>query len=133
MPLEAHALQESLEEWHRLIRLFRYFGLTLTATAEDKKVGTPPYQLLRLDVADSTATHSEQAKALPKERWQFRDDIGISLVTDPRQWLSLKSDWNSLLRMTDDSNVFQTFEYLWEWWRYFGAWNDPWIIVVRCR
>jgi hypothetical protein len=27
MPLEAHGLQESLREWQRLIRLFRYVGM----------------------------------------------------------------------------------------------------------
>lgn len=131
MPLEAHAMQESLEVWQRLIRLFRYFGLTLTATAEKRQEGRPPYQLLRLDVAKETASLSEQIKALPKERWHFRDDISVSLVTDSRQWLSLKPYWNGLLRLTDDYNVFQSFEYLWEWWKYFGIWNDLWIIVIR--
>ena len=131
MPLEAHALEESIARWRRLFRLFRYFGVTLTVTAEDRQEGRPPYQLLRLDVTDTTVNVANQVKALPKERWHFRDDISVSLVTDSRQWLSLKAQWNGLLRLTDDSNVFQSFEYLWEWWKYFGIWNDLWIVVIR--
>ena len=79
--------------------------------------GRPPYQLLRLDVTDTTANVAGQVIGLPKERWHYRDDISVSLVTDARQWLSLKAHWNNLLRLTNDSNVFQSFEYLWEWWK----------------
>lgn len=131
MPLEAHALADALSNWQRLIRLFRFFGLTLTATAEDRCDGRPQYQLLRLDVASETAGLSERAKALPKTRWHYSDDISVSLITDARQWLSLKEQWNGLLRLTDDYNVFQSFEYLWEWWKYFGTWHELWIIVIR--
>jgi CelD/BcsL family acetyltransferase involved in cellulose biosynthesis len=131
MPLEAHALADALGKWQQLIRFFRYFGVTLTATAEDRQEGRPPYQLLRFDVSDTTADIAEQVTALPKKRWHFRDDISVSLITDSRQWLSLKPHWNDLLRLTSDYNVFQSFEYLWEWWKYFGIWNDLWVMVIR--
>lgn len=131
MPLEAHATAEALGNWRRMARVFRYFGLTLTDSAEVRREGRPPYQLLRLDVADGTASLYKQPKALPGCRSERADGIAVSVVTEPRQWLSLRDVWDDLLIQTADSSVFQSFDYLWQWWRYFGFWNDLYIVVIR--
>lgn len=131
MPLEAHAQADSLATWRRLMRTMRYFGLELTTKTEESSAGRPAYELLRLDVAETTVNLRTQAMPLPAKRWHYRDDVTVSVISDPRQWLSLKVDWEKLLQATGDHNVFQSFEYLWEWWKYFGTWQSLRVIVIR--
>ncbi|MEX2123325.1 MAG: GNAT family N-acetyltransferase [Woeseia sp.] len=131
LAMEAHAQDDSLAKWTRLARLFRSLGITMTARDEARKEGRPPYKLIRFDFAGTTATLPEQPKALPERAWRFRDNITVSAVRDPRQWLSLKGGWDDLLQKTTDSNVFQSFEYLWQWWKHFGDWNELRVIVIR--
>lgn len=131
MALEAHTLPESLDKWRRLVRLVRYYGVTLTDTAEIRSPGRPPYQLLRLDIDRSTEKRFEQPKPIPTARWTSHSDVSIAVVTESRQWLTLKNQWNQLLSTTDDSNVFQSFDYLWQWWKYYGLWNELRILVIR--
>jgi CelD/BcsL family acetyltransferase involved in cellulose biosynthesis len=131
MSLEAHVLSESLEKWRRLVRLARYYGVTLTDTAEVRKPGRPPYQLLRLDVDRATQKLAEQPKPVSPKRWTFDKDIGVTVVSDPRQWLSLKVEWDEMVGRTEDGNVFQSFDYLWQWWKHYGFWNELRIVVIR--
>lgn len=131
MAMEAHAQEDSLAKWQRLARVFRFYGLALTVRDEARREGRPPYKLLRLDVADSTVELRQQGAALPAGSRRFGDGATVTVLKDPRQWLSLKDRWNELLAETDDSSVFQSFEYLWQWWKYFGIWNDLRILVIR--
>jgi CelD/BcsL family acetyltransferase involved in cellulose biosynthesis len=131
LPLEAHAQADALVRWRRLVRTLPHFGITLSEKSESEREGRLPYRLLRMDVAAGTQELREREIALPESCWHYRDDITVSVVSDPRQWLGLKEVWNSLLQATEDHNVFQSFEYLWEWWKYCGIWKDLRVIVIR--
>jgi len=129
-PLEAHVLDESLRNWKRMARVFKYYGLTLSSRAARHEEGKPPYHLLRLDVDAEISSLAEQALPLPTVAWTSGRGVSISVVTEPRQWLTLQSDWEALLSETVDSNVFQSFDYLWQWWKYLGIWHDLRVIVI---
>jgi len=129
-PLEAHVLDDSLRNWKRMARVFRFYGLTLSSKAARNEDGQPPYKLLRLDVDAATSVLAEKALPLPKVAWTSGNGVSISVVTEPRQWLTLQSDWGALLHDTLDSNVFQSFDYLWLWWKYLGIWHDLRVIVI---
>ena len=132
MPVEAHAEEDSLAKWQRLTRVFRFYGLTLAVKDEARREGRPPYKLLRLDVADSSTGLRQQASPLPPAgSTGSADGATVTVLKDPRQWLSLKDRWDELLAETDDSNVFQSFEYLWQWWKYFGIWKDLRVLAIR--
>ena len=129
IPLEAHALDDALAKWQRLRRAFEFFGLTMDHVKEQRVEGRPPYNLLRLDVADyASALYS---KPVPLPPPATTDRPSVTVVTDPRQWLSLQGPWGELLDNTPDSNVMQTFDFLWQWWRHHGIWNDLYIVVIR--
>ena len=129
--IEAHALEESLANWKRLARSFRAYGVTMSTKEEERREGRSPYKLVRFDVADAAACIPERPIPLSTTAWMFRDDISVTAVQDSRQWLALKVQWEGLLRETPDSNVFQSFEYLWQWWKHFGHWNELRVLVVR--
>lgn len=131
MPLEAHVMPETLEQWRRLVRMTRYFGVTLTDSREDRKAGRPPYRLLRLDVDRTAANLAEKPKPLPGGGWTASNGLTVAVVSDARQWLSLRDAWTDLLESTADNNVFQSFEYLWQWWKHYGFWNDLRVFVIR--
>jgi CelD/BcsL family acetyltransferase involved in cellulose biosynthesis len=130
-PLEAHVLDDSLRNWKRMVRIFRYYGLSLSSKAESGEEGRPPYNILRLDVDAATSSLADKALPLRKDAWAVREDISVSVVTEPRQWLTLKADWDLLLNTTADSNVFQSFDYVWLWWKFFGIWKDLRVVVIR--
>ncbi|MCP5092365.1 MAG: GNAT family N-acetyltransferase [Gammaproteobacteria bacterium] len=129
-PLEAHVLDESLRSWKRMARVFKYYGLTLSSRVARHEDGKLPYHLLRLDFDAATSDLAQKALPLPKVAWTSVGDVSISVVTEPRQWLTLQSDWEALLSDTVDSNVFQSFDYLWLWWKYLGIWHDLRVIVI---
>jgi CelD/BcsL family acetyltransferase involved in cellulose biosynthesis len=130
-PLEAHVLDDSLRNWKRMARVFRYYGLSLSTKPETEQSNRPSYQLLRLDVDAATSSLAEKALPLPKDAWVYRENVSVSVITEPRQWLALKSEWTTLLSNSNDSNVFQSFDYLWLWWKFYGIWNDLRIVVIR--
>lgn len=131
MPLEAHVLEESLHNWKRLARVFRFYGLTTSAKPQAFEEGQPPYHLLRLEVAAPTSELAEMPLKLSPKSWSYDEGVRVSVVTDSRQWLSLRPHWDALLCETIDSNVFQSFEYLWQWWKYYGIWNELRVFVIR--
>ena len=54
--------------------------------------------------------------------------MNIRIVSDEREFLSLKDDWN---RITQDLIPFQRFEWIHLWWKYFGKDNDLQILIVK--
>lgn len=71
---------------------------------------------------------------LPEPIWRCEvegDPMEVLHVRDPRQWLPLREDWNRLLKATFDHTVFQTFEHLWIWWKYFGFSHTLCVLVFR--
>lgn len=130
LALEAHVLEDSLRNWQRMVRVFKYYGLSSSVRAAPDEESGLPYSMLRLDIDARISQLPVQALPLPKSAWSYDETVSVLVVTEPRQWLALKHVWDTLLGETTDSNVFQTFDYLWLWWKYFGTWNDLRIIVV---
>jgi CelD/BcsL family acetyltransferase involved in cellulose biosynthesis len=128
---EAHAQADALAKWMRLVRAFRTHGVTLAVRDEDGREGRPPYKLVRFEMSPTSREWAEKPGQLPEPAWAFRNGVTVTVLTEPRQWLALKGKWAVLLRHTPDSNVFQSFEYLWHWWKYFGQWNGLRVIVMR--
>ncbi len=131
--LEAHVMPESLTNWRRLIRLARHYGVTLTDEEETASADGPGYRLLRLDVEPRTVQMAESPSPLPKSGWKFSDTVLVNVLSSANQWLSLREHWDRLLAETDDSNVMQSFDYLWLWWKYHGLWKELAIFVIRDR
>lgn len=130
LPLEAHAVPDALQNWQRLKRVFRYFGMALAVADAKEESDSKDYRILRFDVASATVTLFDEPKPLPKPQ-HVLDGLSVTIISDTRQWLSLKDDWRRLLDETPDSNIFQSFDFLWSWWTYFGFENDLKIIVIR--
>ena len=131
IPFEAHVLPELLVVWQRLVRFFRRFGFTISDSTEVSKSDGPEYRLLRIDVDPASDASRGVQSPLPKASWQFDDSVTVDVLSSKSQWLSLKQQWDDLLAATEDSNVMQSFEYLWLWWKYHGLWKELAIFVIR--
>lgn len=131
IPLEAHVMPDALEKWNRLIRLFRFYGLNATVETRRSDPTAPPYRLLRLDVDPGTVDIADRPRQVPRARWQFDDELGVTVVSDPNQWLSLRDRWDELVSETPDGSVFHGFDYLWQWWKFHGTWRDLRVFVIR--
>jgi CelD/BcsL family acetyltransferase involved in cellulose biosynthesis len=59
------------------------------------------------------------------------DTLDLLHIRDPRQWLALREEWEQLQEISSDSTVFQSFDYLWLWWKYFGLEHDLCLLVFR--
>jgi len=131
LPLEAHVVPAALDNWRRLERLLQFYGLRLTDSVDRVSEEQSPYRLIRLDVDAATVGMADLPRPIRARPWQHESGVSVSVVTDPREWLSLKPLWPELLAATPDSNVFQSFDYLWQWWTCCGIWNDLRIFVIR--
>lgn len=57
--------------------------------------------------------------------------IQISTVNDISELSSLKDKWNNLLNKSKSDNIFLTHQWIFTWWRYFGAGKKLKIILVE--
>jgi CelD/BcsL family acetyltransferase involved in cellulose biosynthesis len=57
-------------------------------------------------------------------------DLAVGVVTTPEGFDALESDWNSLLERSE-ATVFQSYEWLRAWWKYFGGGHRLRILVFR--
>jgi len=131
LPFEAHAATPSLESWRKIQRVFRRYGMTLQTRPDTDSPAHLDYQLMRFDVDNRIALGIADPSPLPVAGWQHRNGLSVTRLSNTRQWQSLKESWDEILSATPDSNVFQSYEFLWQWWKYFGIWNDLCILVLR--
>ena len=113
LPLEAHAEESAMRHWQRLARMMRHWGLRFS-WREGRETETPRYWRMRADVLAPEALH--RPVPLPAAAWTSERGVSVTVLTDPREWRSLEAAWAELLRATPGANVFQSFDYLWEWW-----------------
>lgn len=53
------------------------------------------------------------------------------VITDPRQFGELRTEWNQLLQRSTTNTIFLTWEWLYTWWKVFGDGTELFIILVR--
>lgn len=57
--------------------------------------------------------------------------LTVRIVTDVHGWEALQPWWDTLLEASTDSTPWQTWDYLWCWWRNLGGDKELRIIVVE--
>lgn len=57
--------------------------------------------------------------------------LSARIVTDARGWEALQPWWDTLLEASTDSTPWQSWDYLWCWWRNLGGDKELRIIVVE--
>lgn len=129
LSLEAHALGPALENWRRLERAFRFYGLTLTTREETPRAGRPAYRLMRMDLAPATQKLLQRPSPLPAAGVPLGYGLDARIVTSPRQWLGLAERWEELRKATPGASAQQAFPELWEWWKFHGIWSDLHLVV----
>lgn len=130
IPLEAHADSESLNNWQRIKRTYRHYGLSLQSRADPNPPIETTYHLLRWSNREN-ARESRVSRRKLSLNSTTDADISVTLIKDTRQWAALKTVWDDLLRKTQDYTVFQSFDYLYTWWQNFGLWNELRIFVFH--
>jgi len=57
--------------------------------------------------------------------------LSVTLLTDPRVFQGMKTEWNALLEESEANNIFLTWEWMHTWWEIFGHDYELHIITVR--
>ncbi len=55
----------------------------------------------------------------------------LATITTTRDFLALESEWNALLARATSSSCFQSFEFLFTWWRCHGSDRQLAVLVAR--
>lgn len=67
------------------------------------------------------------------EQWHHDGhEIVVGVIDDLTGWRQLEPYWNALAQQTPGAKVFQTYEYLHEWWVHLG-WSAQLYIIVALR
>jgi CelD/BcsL family acetyltransferase involved in cellulose biosynthesis len=53
------------------------------------------------------------------------------IIRNVQQWEALANCWDSLLAASSDSNPWQSWSYLWNWWQYLSAKHQLYVVVVE--
>lgn len=130
LAFEAHALGPALEKWRRLERMFRFYGLTLSAREQAPRPGVPPYRLMRLDAAPGMLELLDRATPLPTERLELGQGLSSCVVTSPRQWLGIAARWEQLRAASPTATPQQCFAELWDWWKCHGTWSELRLVIL---
>jgi len=129
-PLEAFGSRFYLYKWMRNRCVFERLGYRLS---EYEKCDEDLY-CVRWELA---ARGGKSRKVAPKAGQILKEyHIGGRIITVQQvssidDWTELESDWNRLVRITEDSSVFHTFEFQRVWWDSFGLSRRLFILAVR--
>ncbi len=55
----------------------------------------------------------------------------IEIIRDEDDWLELKPVWDELFGKIAEQTVFQTFDYQYLWWRFFGMTQDLFVVLIK--
>ena len=58
-------------------------------------------------------------------------EYNIEIIRDEDDWRELKPVWDSLLSDVAEQTVFQTFDYQYLWWRFFGMTQELFIVLIK--
>ncbi len=134
-PLEAAASGENLRRLRRFRGFARHLGYALLKDGDAQGPGSADGpQVLRWEMPAGAEWIPDTPLPLPRGGWGHSTggrNLEVLLISEARQWLSLKPAWNRLLRETADYTVFQSFEHLWTWWKYFGLNGALNLLAVR--
>lgn len=61
-----------------------------------------------------------------------QSDITIDVVKRVDQFTDLQEDWEKLFDQTD-AHIFQSFDWIYTWWKYFGPPNDLHLVTFRIK
>ena len=56
-----------------------------------------------------------------------------SCLTDLKEVMKLRSEWEALLVQARNKSIFMTWEWLVSWWEIFGGDSDLWWLIIRSR
>ena len=115
-PVEAESVPAKADGWASLEGLLRHYGYALRRR-EPLQEQVPGLTLegMRWEMQADAAWVPDQPLPLPSKRWRVPDidrPIEISVIDNPRQWLSLQDQWDELLRATPGYTMFQSFNHL---------------------
>ena len=66
-----------------------------------------------------------------EEQRHVLSGVDIERIDDIAGFQSLEEEWTRLVEETENATVFQTYEWLFTWWRVFGAAKELYLLVVR--
>jgi CelD/BcsL family acetyltransferase involved in cellulose biosynthesis len=61
------------------------------------------------------------------------EPLSIEEVNSIEGFRALKETWHALLVQSPDNNIFLTWEWLFNWWRYYGAGNKLRLFLIKER
>jgi CelD/BcsL family acetyltransferase involved in cellulose biosynthesis len=133
-PVEAESVPDKADAWAGLHGLIRRYGYALCheGPTQEQAPGIM-LQGLRWEVSESSRWLPDKSLPLPQRIMSSEHSgrrLAVTVVNHPRQWLSLRGVWDELLRATPGYTLFQSFDYLWTWWRHFGTFSDLRILVI---
>jgi CelD/BcsL family acetyltransferase involved in cellulose biosynthesis len=134
----AHGLQKRMRRWimrHKQV-LERMAGYRLVCLKGIHESDTErALYLAQWRPIAEAEWHALAAGARGKSRLRRYEIAGrvytLELIQDIAQWRTLEQEWDRLLEQTPEHTVFQTFTYLYVWWRHFGLSRTLYILVIR--
>jgi len=132
LAMEAHAVEEAKNKWLRLLKIQQQFEIILKTRQGDREDNNPngtQYFFLRWEAGLSG--RAEKKYSLPRRGWQYQPSIVVNVISDANRLEAVRKDWNKLLDETSGSNFLGSLNFIQTWWKYFGTWQDLYVIVIR--
>lgn len=134
LPVEAYVLEPDVEDWTTSASLFARAGFRF---AFSRPVGWQVHATevfgLRWDPAgEADRSAPPTAQPGPTDTYEIQGrQLSVELVSTVNRWRSLQEDWDRLLAAVPEHTIFQTFEFQWTWWWFFGLSRQLFVLVVR--
>jgi CelD/BcsL family acetyltransferase involved in cellulose biosynthesis len=62
---------------------------------------------------------------------KYMGTLSIEEISDVEKFRALREPWNALLQRSSDNNLFLTWEWLFNWWQYYGRDKKLRIIIIK--
>ncbi len=75
------------------------------------------------DLLRMSFKENEWSTAVLEVREKLPSPISVKIVMNENDFYALKNDWNKIVQ-NSSATIYQTFEWLYNWWKYFGKGNQ---------
>jgi len=127
LPVDAFAVESTLQRWQNFERGIAGFGFELTATEKlaDSSLEEPLYWFCLTPVEAATKTKARDFEYVAEGR-----NFNVELIQTWERWEDLASEWNRLVDETPAGTPFLTHEYMSTWWDTFGLSARLFIVAI---
>ncbi|MBI3005423.1 MAG: GNAT family N-acetyltransferase [Ignavibacteriales bacterium] len=80
---------------------------------------------------DEESETTEGSHMISERRMKTNPEFRVEVIHKDSEFLNVRAEWEELVEQSNVS-IYQTFDWMWLWWKHFGKAHTLHIVLIRC-